>query len=576
MLRLKAFPSDAIARGFVLGLLIVPLWDAAAVAQSLDPSRPSDRRVAPPVLRPEAPPPRFELPPIPPPDERAPLSRAPIFLLRDVRFQGNTVFSDGQLATVVKPYIGRRVSTEDLQDIRRRLSQYYLDAGYINSGAVIPDQNVDKGVVTMRIVEGVLSDIDVKGNIQIHPDYIRDRVRLGAGPPLNVRDLQERVQFLLQDPLVKRVDVRLSPGAKLGDAKLRVDVEEEKRFSARLSFSNSRPPSVGSFEGRADIEARNLTGWGDAHRLTYARTSGLENVSFRTEIPITARDTKVSVTVSDGNSEVTEQPFNIIDVESRSRDYEVGVTHPVYRTVSSKLTLGLEFAHRESETFLLGDPFSFSAGPVNGLSKVRVVRFVQDWIDRGRDQVVAVRSSFNTGVDIFGATTNPSPIPDGSFFSWLGQAQWVRRVSDKSQFILRADAQFTPDRLMPLEKYSVGGIGSVRGYRENQLVKDQGYTLSLEGRIPVARLAIPWIADTPRDGTVQLAPFVDYARAWDKDVANIGPTRIYSIGVGVLWQISNDINASVYYARALKDVPDADENSLQDDGIHFRFTAEIL
>ena len=88
--------------------------------------------------------------------------------------------------------------------------------------------------------------------------------------------------------------MRLSPGARLGDAKLRVDVEEEKRFSTRLAFSNSRPPSVGSFEGRADVEARNLTGWGDAQQLTYARTSGLENVSFRTEIPVTARDTKIS------------------------------------------------------------------------------------------------------------------------------------------------------------------------------------------------------------------------------------------------------------------------------------------
>ena len=113
------------------------------------------------------------------------------------------------------------------------------------------------------------------------------------------------------------------------------------------------------------------------------------------------------------------------------------MTHPVYRTVSSRLKLGLEFAHRESETFLLGVPFSFSPGPVNGLSKVRVLRFVQDWIERTRDQVVAVRSSFNKGLDIFGATDNPSPTQGGSFFSWLGQAQWVRRVTGEIQIIFR-------------------------------------------------------------------------------------------------------------------------------------------
>lgn len=572
-------PSRALIVGFAIGSMVAPLCEAVAQtppAGAIDRIRPSERRLEPPELRPETPPPRFELPPVPPAPEQAPLSRGPTFVLRGLRFEGNTVFTDEELGRVVQPFIGRRVSTEQLQDIRRRLSRHYLDAGFINSGAIIPDQSVEGGIVAMTIIEGSLSDIDVEGTVHIHPDYIRDRVRLGAGPPLNVRDLQERVQLLLQDPLVRRVDVRLRPGTRLGDAKLRVDVEEEERFSSRFTFSNSRPPSVGSFEGRADVEARNFTGWGDEHRLTYARTAGLENVAFRTGIPVNAHDTKIAFRFENSSSEVVEQPFNVIDVESESRDYELSVTHPVYRTVSSKLTLGIEFAHRESETFLLGIPFSFSPGPQDGRSKVRVFRFVQDWIERTRDQVVAVRSSFNQGVDLFNATRNPSPTPDGTFFSWLGQAQWVRRVVDEIQLILRADAQFTPDRLLPLEKYAAGGVGSVRGYRENQLVKDQGYTLSIEGRIPVLRAPVPWIGDAPEDGQVQLAPFFDYARAWDRDVDNTSPTKIYSVGLGLLWRIREDINASIYYGYPLKDVPDPGDHSLQDDGIHFRLTAGVF
>ena len=44
------------------------------------------------------------------------------------------------------------------------------------------------------------------------------------------------------------------------------------------------------------------------------------------------------------------------------------------------------------------------------------------------------------------------------------------------------------DRQLPtLEQFAVGGVDSVRGYQENQLVRDQGLTASLELRVPVLR-----------------------------------------------------------------------------------------
>ncbi len=562
-------------------ILSTLLAHGAVIAQTpppgaLDRLRPSERRLEVPDIRPEKKPPTFELPSVPPPPERAPLSKGPNFLLRSVLFQGNTVFSQEELTKVARSFIGRTISTEELQDLSRSITFHYINNGYINSGAVIPDQRIADGTVTLLIIEGRLSEIAIRGNVYIEEDYIRNRLELGAGPPLNVRDLQERVQILLRDPLIGRIDARLSPGTRLGEGALGVDIEEAKRYSAGISFSNSSPPSIGANKLGIDAQFRNLTGWGDAYYLSYERTDGLEEVLFRTEVPITRWDTRMAFKLERSDSEVTEEPFSIIDVESKSRDYQLSITHPVFRSVGQNLTLGVEFARRESETFLSDTPFSFSEGPHDGKSRVNVIRLTQTWLDRSREQVLAIRGSFNKGLHVFGATANESGVPDGQYFAWLGQIQWVRRVFDDIQVVFRGDAQFTRNRLLPLEKYSLGGMDSVRGYRENQLVKDQGYALSLEARVPVLKLPVPYLSSGLGDGSLEFAPFLDFGRAWDQDVGNAGETKLFSAGIGLRWHITPDILATIYYARRLRDVPDPAEKTLQDNGIHFRVIVGVL
>ncbi len=64
--------------------------------------------------------------------------------------------------------------------------------------------------------------------------------------------------------------------------------------------------------------------------------------------------------------------------------------------------------------------------------------------------------------------------------AWLGQFQLAHRLWDSdNQVILRADAQLTRDPLLPIEKFAVGGANTVRGYRDNQLVRDNGLVLSV-------------------------------------------------------------------------------------------------
>lgn len=77
---------------------------------------------------------------------------------------GSTVFSATELAGATAPYTNRAVTTADLEELRLALTRLYVEKGYINSGAVIPDQTVTNGVISFQIIEGSLSRVELDLN----------------------------------------------------------------------------------------------------------------------------------------------------------------------------------------------------------------------------------------------------------------------------------------------------------------------------------------------------------------------------------------------------------------------------
>jgi hemolysin activation/secretion protein len=517
----------------------------------------------------------LQLPPLPaepaPREALPPVQRGPTIVLNGFRFEGSTVFSDAELAAVTVPYVGRPVTAEDLEEARNRLTLLYVQNGYANSGAILPDQEVTGGILTMQIVEGVLTGINIEGHERLDPDYIRSRLALGAGPPLNVRNLEERFRLLLQDPLIERLNGTLGPGVRPGGAVLDLNVTRARPYSLTFGIDNHRPPSIGALTGRANAVIRNLTGWGDAFDVDYGRSDGATEFEAGGRIPISPRDTTLHLRGRAGNNVVVEEPLSELDIAGRFWSVEGGIRSPVYRTPQQEFALDLTLARRHSGTTLLGRPFSFSPGTRDGEADVTVLRFAQEWTDRSPVHVLAARSTFSLGLGVLGATRN-AEAPDSQYLAWLGQAQWARRLTETDvQIILRADVQLANDALLPLEQFAVGGANSVRGYRENEFVRDNGLVASVEGRIPLFDLTLPGAPPGYR-GRVILAPFVDYGNSWNKDQTYGQGEDLASIGIGLRWSPWPWLEATLYSGYGLRDLNRGGDN-LQDKGIHFSIVA---
>lgn len=479
---------------------------------------------------------------------------------------GNSVFSEAELSQVLAPYMNRSLSFADLREARSAITNLYVNAGYITTGAYLPEQTVRENTVEIAVVPGMLEDIQVTSSNRLN-NYVRDRLMAEVGnQPVNVNRIVEALRLLRLDPLIQEIQGELRAVPIAGQNILEVNVIEVSPFSeTQLVLDNRRSPGVSTFRQQVQGNYNNLLGLGDRLFLSYARTEGSNTWEGNYIVPITPRNTTLGFRYSNGNSQIVESPFDRLDIEANSRLYELTLRQPFQRATpeyTREFALGLTASRQESETSLLGDRFPLSAGANNnGELRVSALRFFQDWTQRQPEQVLALRSTFSLGVDAFNATVNNNA-PDSRFFAWRGQGQWVRSLGRDTLLFVRGDVQLSPDNLVSFEQIGLGGLDTVRGYRQDTLLTDNGVLGSVELRLPIYRFA-------GGNGLVQLAPFLDVGTGWNSGGQdNPDTTSLVSLGLGLQLELGNQLTARLDFGKPLVDV-NSRNRTWQENGIHF-------
>lgn len=536
--------------------------------------RPGDRR--PPVLEEKktlGPPPELTLPKPPVPKEKEdgelPLVSVSI---RKIVVTGSTVFTSEELGRITKPYENRVITNEDLEQLRQELTRYYIQAGYFTSGAIIPDQTVVDGVVRFHIIEGKLKNIDVGGNKWLRKGYIKKRIGLGAAPPLNINTLQERLQIFQLNPRIQMLNAELKPGIALGESDLKVKVKEALPFRIWTGVDNYLTNSVGPEQIQVSVADLSLTGNGDILSFTWGYAEGLHpKIDVSYSFPFTARDSTVYLRYRKNDFDVVREPFDELDIETDSDIYTIGLSHPFYQSPSQEFVVSLIGDHAKQKTTLLNMPFSLEPGAEDGEVKVSALRFAQEYTYRSRSQVISGRSQFSLGTHALDATSRGSGLPDGQFFKWLGQFQWVKRFKPWDiQGILRTDFQFSADPLVSLEQFPIGGRYTVRGYPQNILVRDNAVIASLEFRIPIVR-------DKSWADYLQIVPFFDFGWGDNTDFPTPEPGNISSVGLGLKWAMTLPLpyrlkpQFEIFWGKKLRSIEGDEGNNLVDKGIQFQF-----
>lgn len=534
-------------------------------------------RFQPPALEPdETKVDRRILPPIPEAAEaRRPDSGLRVRVDR-YRFEGNTVFTDAQLAAVVAPYVGRAIATEQLQAARDAVTRHYVDAGYVTSGAVLPDQDGANATVILRLVEGRLVDVRVEGALWHRESYFSRRLMLGADQPLRIDHLEQRLQRLQESDGVERIAARLEPGERRGESVLLLRVAEADPIDVSIAWGNDLPVTLGEQNGRFDLRWSNLLGLADSLEVGGTVSGGVREGVFAYRVPVTVWDTELSAYVRRSRGRIVEDvPAARGDFQSKILTVGFGIAQPLWRSRTNLARVSIAGEWRRSKATAGGVGISFPGSGADlqtGITRISALRIGGEWIHRQAARVFALRQLVSVGLPILKATDNDGSLPDSDYVSFLTQARFGMLFArlPGSELVARADLQWSPDPLVPMEQIGVGGFATVRGYAENELVRDSALIASFEARLPLYR------SPTGRH-LVQIAPFVDVGHAWseDRSEGNLGTETLASTGIGLRYRTLRFLSAEVYWGAALHDRI-GKRRGIQGHGVSFRVRWEVF
>jgi hemolysin activation/secretion protein len=564
----------------ILIIFLTPLFSSInAAAQSGFIRRPEETRPELPAFEPPERKPGRVLPPIPLPDkpETERLYKGIRITIKKIVISGGTVFPQEELNSIanefVKPSEINELTLSDLERLRDLITLKYIRKGYVTSGAVI--ESIHDGVVRIQIHEGVLDEINVKTDGRLKERYIKKRLNPAKEGVVNEDKIAEILQILKQNPRIHRIKAELKPGVERGFSVLDVNVFEAKPYRMTFQFDNLEPPSVGSYRGLLNFSHLNISGYGDSLNAVVRYTKGLRGLYAMYEVPLNALGTTVDIHADLSTADVIEEPFDQLDIEGESETFGFTITQRLYRRLTTKFDHWFDVFligdKRRSQSFLFGQGFPFTEGASeDGESKVTVMRIGQNWTYRTGQQAFALRNTISIGLDLFDATINENTdTADGQFLVYLGQAQYAWRFPFQGkigQLIARGDVQLADSPLLSLEKIGVGGFGTVRGYRQNEFVRDNALIGSVELRLPVYDY---------KSSRFELVPFFDIGRVWNENATSEETETISGAGLGLNLTIGDRASAFLYWSHAFDDILQPSEYNLQDDGIYFQLAVSF-
>lgn len=472
-------------------------------------------------------------------------------------------------ATLIKQ---ERITVKEFEkvydDIKKVINQLYIKQGYVTSKTLEKDDSDwrSDGVAEITVVEGALEQLEIKGRRRLNCSYIRERLRLGITNPLNIIRLEEQLRLLQLDPLLESVEADLQASNQEGFSKLTVTVKESKTFQSSFSADNFLPPSIGSNRLGVNLSYQNITGLGDKFSLAYygSTTGGANIVDINYRVPLNPMEGTLQLRATPTWTKITQSPFDELDITGTNQNYEISYRQPLIRSLREEFALSVGFRYQDGRTLGLNRPDLF------GSSRSSVVQFSQDYLQRDNRGVVFVSSQMNFGTGLFEATDNAGSIPDGQFFSWVGQIQRLQRISDRNLLILQGSLQLTPDSMLPDYLFYIGGGQSVRGYRTNARSGDNGIRFSLEDRITL-------VADKVGAYRFQIVPFLDLGYIWNSaDNPTQLPPNSFLIGpgLGIVWEPIKDLSLRLDYGVPIINLGTRGD-SLQDDGFYFQVNYQV-
>ncbi len=431
----------------------------------------------------------------------------PTFSIFEFRVLGNTVLPIRDIETAVYPYLGETKSLADVELARDALVAAYRKAGFGTVSIDIPEQSVEEGVVRLAVLEGRVEHVEVKGARYFSGREIRAALpELKPGAVPNITQLQGELVDLARASPDRSVTPALRAGTAPGQVNVALNVTDHVPFHGSLEVNN---------RATADTAPTRLSGT-LSYDYLFNRPQTI-SIQYQTSPSQPNEVNAWAFTWFDHSGGAN--PWTAYFVDSKSDVAALGTVgvlgtgtilglrriFALIQDAGGNLTFSIGADYKNFKESVFTDPTTQSDTPIHYMAfSASAAGNAQSghWSFDGNGSAnFGARGLVNDEAEFeykrYGAHAD--------FFYLRGQSHLSYALPLAMAASLRVTAQWSPDPLIANEQLSLGGVDTVRGYLEAEVLADTAAAASLELMSP------RWVsrADSSNAFTISGLAFLD-------------------------------------------------------------------
>jgi hemolysin activation/secretion protein len=482
--------------------------------------------------------------------------------------EGNSLLQAEEISALLKPFTGKLREYGDLQRAIETLKQRYRAKGFSAVWVVAPEQDIDKGIVTLRVIEAKISKITIEGNLFFDEANIRaslPSLREGMSP--RAGDISANTQLANENP-AKQVDIVLRAGNKTGEVEAIVNVIDSNPRKTFMTLDNSGNSQTGNYRLGVGFQEANLFNHDAVGTLNYVTSPGkwdqvsLYSASYR--MPLYSRGDSMDfiLAYSDVSAGTAETVAGPLTFSGKGSVYSLHYNQLLAQRgeYSHRLVYGLENrAYLNNCT--LGSFGASGCGPssVDITLRPASLAYSGTWATPGlnSDFYLSISKNFPGGVNGRERDFNAArPSPNGaegapSHYTIFRMGSSINKIFENNWQLRAAfNGQNSPNPLVSGEQFGMTGSNAVRGFLEREISRDNGYLANFELYTP--SLFGEMISG---EGSLRALMFYDIGMASNNILVGEAKQQISisSIGAGFRWNIQKYLNMRFDLARVIKE-----------------------
>jgi hemolysin activation/secretion protein len=454
-----------------LGLLsLAPVWAAPGLGWAqpaspliLDRNR-ADREPPAPELRPR----------IPAGGQATVVAPQPAvqFTIRSIRLEGATAVPPGMINAAFHPFIGQAGDAKSLNALTQAAAAAYGRSDVALYTVLLPNQSFDGGVVRLRVIEGYISDIQVKADGAARKDAAlvrRIAERVLHERPLRKSTLQ-RAALLIRDIPGLKVDIQFLKGASTGAVVLQINVTR-RAFEAGIGVNNRGTAELGRTQVELDLTANSLFRAGDQTRFTVVVPTDVDRFQYYA-LSHSELLTDDGLTATGNVGYLRTRPASI-PLHGSAITAGVALSYPVIHTASEGLTVTGSMDGVNSDNALFGQTISDD--------HTRALRVAAAYTRSLGKLTLAASGTSSFGLDILGSRVTSPLLSDATFKKLNGRLGLDYKPIPPLTLRLRGIGQYSlGDRLPSVEQLALGGDEFGRAFPAAIIIGDSGLAGSSE------------------------------------------------------------------------------------------------